>query len=130
VVNPLLGPVDPALWPTNRPNRFLSAYQHDYADFANHDVPAYYHRLDSPQLLIARGQTVVIPNEAPHGRDTYFPEPTIASAEAQLAALTGPAQNGQRGSEQLADAITLISGDTEGTRARRLIAALLPEARR
>lgn len=130
VVNPLLGPVDPALWPTNRPNRFLSAYQHDYADFANHDVPAYYHRLDSPQLLNARGQTVVIPNEAPHGRDTYFPEPTIASAEAQLAALTGPAQNGQRVSEQLADAITLISGDTEGTRARRLIAALLPEARR
>jgi hypothetical protein len=90
-------------WPPNRPNQYLSTWQHDYRDFANHDIPAYYHRLDSPQLMNARGETVAVVNEGPHYRDTYFPEPTINFVRQQVQNLGAEALVAQ-----LVDAIEMI----------------------
>ena len=78
-VNEILGP--PLGWPQTRPNGALQAPEHNYTDFRNHDVPAYYHRLSSRDLLNARGQTVKV-----EGRDrpTYFPETTFAIVKRQI----------------------------------------------
>jgi hypothetical protein len=126
VIDPLLAPrgadgqpLPQGAWPPNRPNDVLATLQHDYRDFANHDVPAYYHRLNSPQLLNARGQTVVVPNVAPHNRPSYFPAPTLASVQAQVQQL-----NAREIEAQVRDAIALISPPPQPGCFSRLLNAL------
>lgn len=65
----------------------LQTRDNDFQDYTNCDIPSYYHRLDSPDLLNARGQKVnvnighICP---PLGRITYFPESTWRVVRRQL----------------------------------------------
>lgn len=127
VVDPVLGgagPNQPAAqgtWPPNRPNRLLSALQHDYCDFANHDVPAYYHRLDSADLLNARGERVVVTNQP--GRAAYFPQATIEGVRAQVQGL----DDGEA-ARQIADARAAICVGQPAPRGfLAFLRALLPQ---
>jgi hypothetical protein len=88
-------PQEPRGWPRPRPNYAIQTIAHNFTDYLNCDVPAYYHRLDSLDLLNARGNPVVIdavvPNPNPDpSRDTYFQNQTHDIVSGQLAGLAGP----------------------------------------
>ena len=53
----------------------LHTDQHDYDDLSHHDIPAYYHRLESRALYNARGRVVSA---------TYFDRATIEDVRQQL----------------------------------------------
>ena len=50
---------------------------HRLRPFRNHDVPAYYHRLNASNLLNSRGQRVDVSQVPSVHRDNYFPFNTI-----------------------------------------------------
>lgn len=63
----------PPLDARSNPTFAITTATHDYADYANFDLPAYYRDIDSLELQNARGTTVAVPLENGVGRTTYFP---------------------------------------------------------
>ncbi len=90
-------------WPSPRPNSALQQEQNNYVDFRNHDVPAYYHRLKSVDLLNARGQRVDVTDDQSVRRDTYFPANTVGIVMSQVQNLNDDSIN-----EHIKDAIKKI----------------------
>lgn len=90
-------------WPTPRPNAALQQDQNNYADFRNHDVPAYYHRLNSADLLNARGRRVDVSNDESVRRNTYFPANAVGIVMGQIQDL-----NDDTIDEHINDAIRII----------------------
>lgn len=93
--------VYPSRWPEDQPYYAIETAAHNFLDYLNGDIPAYYHRLGQPTLLNARGQPVNIMNNLPGAgatpqstpnptRHDFFPQPTWNIVYAQLEALREP----------------------------------------
>jgi hypothetical protein len=81
----------------------LRTWENEFKDYFNCDIPAYYHRLDSSELINARGEKVNIRvgmfiNPDP-GRDYYFPKSTWDIVESQLQELGNPDKRKNRVNE-------------------------------
>jgi hypothetical protein len=80
----------------------LQQQDNDFFDYINCDIPSYYHRLNSQDLLNARGEKVDIATGAPEhapGRNTYFPESTWTIISRQLEELGNDQSFSERCSE-------------------------------
>jgi hypothetical protein len=72
-------------WPSPRPNHAIQTAEHAFADYLKCDVPSYYHRLASRDLLNARGELVAVRMDlTPDNRQTYFPRSTWGIVKDQI----------------------------------------------
>lgn len=92
------GESKPVQWPGPRPNYAIQTPKHNFTDYLNCDVPAYYHRLDSLDLLNARGEKVAVKEDKLANRDTYFPRPrsNYEIVKKQLSDLNDPKKRMER----------------------------------
>jgi hypothetical protein len=76
-------------WPAPRQNYAIQTAEHNFADYLNCDVPSYYHRLNSRNLLNARGEKVVVRMDLSEDhRQTYFPQSTHRIVRKQVTDLS------------------------------------------